>query len=355
MDITNVLFVSSSILYKKIVKIALAELVPQATVFTEGKESVALTLLKDTPFDLVIIDSATEDLNIFNILEALEYSYPELKPVLLCDEKATEPGEFSRRIKEYDLIIKPIDEGYTENFKTVKRGLRLAILKLIRKHGSNTETENKVLAKEDGKKPKGGNNYDLLLIAASTGGPTALEKVLTGLTIPPNIPILIVQHMPAGFTKNFASNLNNKQLSVTVSEAVAGDILRSGHVYIAPGGWHMRLNSKNIIILDDGEYVNGVKPSADVLFASVAKHYKGKKIMAVILTGMGSDGKEGVRLLKEECNCYCIAQNEESCTVYGMPRAVVEANLCDKTVHLNNIASKIMRSISYISESKEVD
>ncbi len=354
MDITNVLFISSSVLYKKIVKIALAELVPQATVYTESKESTALTLLKDTQFDLIIVDSATDDLNIFRILDVLETSFPELKPVLLCDEKATEPGSFSKRIKNCDLIIKPIDEGYADNFKTVKRCLRMAILKLKRKHGTDSVTDRKILAfDEANEQPK--SNYELLLIAASTGGPTALEKVLSGLTMKPNVPILIVQHMPAGFTKNFASNLNNKQLSVTVSEAEEGDILRKGHVYIAPGGWHMRLNSKRTIVLDDGDYVNGVKPSADVLFASVAKYFKGKKIMTVILTGMGSDGKEGVRLLKEECNCYCIAQNEESCTVYGMPRAVVEANLCDKTFHLNNIASKIMRSISISSESKEVD
>lgn len=187
------------------------------------------------------------------------------------------------------------------------------------------------------------NGFDVLLIASSTGGPTALEVVLTGLNEHLDKPVLIVQHMPPNFTKIFAKALNQK-CKLEVLEGSDGESLKNGRAIIAPGDFHMFLKGayNNIKIgLDQSGPVNCVRPAADVLFKSAAEIFAGRKVLAVVLTGMGSDGTNGVRELKEKCDCYCITQSESSCTIYGMPRSVYEAGLSDEVLDLKLIAGRI--------------
>lgn len=185
----------------------------------------------------------------------------------------------------------------------------------------------------------------IVLIGTSTGGPRALQEVIT--KIPKNIqaPILIVQHMPAGFTKSLANRLN--QLSeITVKEAEQGDILHNGIAYIAPGGYHLKLRKVGTsfgIVLDQTEPPrSGHRPSVDVMFEDVSQYNDFDKI-AVIMTGMGYDGAAGLKQLKKTGNVMAIAESADTCIVYGMPKAAVETQLVDEVADVDDIAQSIMK------------
>ncbi|TQR20939.1 protein-glutamate methylesterase/protein-glutamine glutaminase [Psychrobacillus vulpis] len=184
---------------------------------------------------------------------------------------------------------------------------------------------------------------NMVLIGTSTGGPRALQEVITNLPKDIKAPVLIVQHMPAGFTKSLADRLN--QLSeIEVKEAQNGDILHDGHAYIAPGGYHLRIKrTGNVytIVLDNIEPPRaGHRPSVDVLFEDNSNFNDFDKI-AVIMTGMGSDGAKGLQKLKENGNVVAIAESANTCIVYGMPKAAVETNLVNEVTDLENIAKVI--------------
>lgn len=191
-----------------------------------------------------------------------------------------------------------------------------------------------------------GKRIQLLALGASTGGPVALQAVLTKLPAHFPIPILIVQHMPASFTKAFAERMN-RLCAVQVKEAEDGDILRPGSALIAPGGFQMLIDgrggAKTVRVIESDERLQ-YKPSVDVTFGSAAKAFAQASVLAVVMTGMGSDGKEGAKLLKRTGSIVW-AQNEKSCVVYGMPQAVVKANLADEIVELEEIGPRIAREI----------
>ncbi|WP_323814795.1 chemotaxis response regulator protein-glutamate methylesterase [Cellvibrio sp. NN19] len=203
---------------------------------------------------------------------------------------------------------------------------------------------------EDSAKSSGVDNYrlkkqpKLLVIGASTGGPVALAEVLT--TLPANfpLPIVLVQHMPENFTKAFAERLN-KQCNIRVREAVDGDQLQAGLALLAPGGKQLMLDRRNggsVRVLPDDERVN-YKPSLDITFGSAANIYA-DKVLGVVLTGMGSDGCNGARLLKEAGSALW-SQDEASCVIYGMPMAVARAGLTDKVLSLKEIGPRLVREV----------
>jgi len=182
----------------------------------------------------------------------------------------------------------------------------------------------------------------VVVIGASTGGPKALPEVLSRL--PANLPaaVLVVQHMPEGFTRSFAERLNWVS-ALEVKEAEEGEEIKKGKVYIAPGNRHLLLDG-TVLRLDDGPRVNYVRPAVDVLMKSVAPLY-GPRTIGVILTGMGADGAEGMRLIKDNGG-KTVVQNEETCVVYGMPKAVVDLRAADRIVPLEDIAQAITIMIS---------
>lgn len=193
--------------------------------------------------------------------------------------------------------------------------------------------------------PKRGKTF--LLIGTSTGGPRALQKVLTQL--PGNLPapILIVQHMPAGFTKSLADRLDGL-CEINVREAVDGEPLLDGTAYIAPGGTHLKIQQKGatycakIDALESPRF--GHRPSVDVLFESAAE-FTNLNFLTVVMTGMGHDGRDGLKQLKDSCYVATIAESIETSVVYGMPKAVVEAGLADFVVDLPKIAQVIMENL----------
>ncbi|WP_158119887.1 protein-glutamate methylesterase/protein-glutamine glutaminase [Vibrio metoecus] len=187
-----------------------------------------------------------------------------------------------------------------------------------------------------------GKKYQLTAIGTSTGGPVALQKILTKLPANYPHPIVLIQHMPATFTAAFASRLNSL-CKIEVKEAEDGDTLRPGVAYLAPGGKQMMLDGRpgaaRLRIIDGGDRMN-YKPCVDVTFGSAAKIY-GDKVLSMILTGMGADGREGARMLKE-AGATIWAQDEESCVVYGMPQAVAKAGISTEDLPLDRIAERML-------------
>lgn len=186
----------------------------------------------------------------------------------------------------------------------------------------------------------------VVAIGVSTGGPKALQDVIP--LLPKDFPaaVLVVQHMPKGFTGPFAERLN--QLSkMEIKEAENGEIIRAGVGYIAPGGLHMRAVKKRVtevnIELSEQPADTLHRPSADVMMISVAQSYAGR-CLGVIMTGMGHDGLEGIRAMKKT-GAKTLAQDEDSCIVYGMPKAVVDEGLADKVVSLSSMAGEIVNMV----------
>lgn len=183
----------------------------------------------------------------------------------------------------------------------------------------------------------------LVVIGSSTGGPNALQQVIPRL--PGNLPaaVLVVQHMPPGFTASLANRLNDSS-PLEVCEAKEGDVLQTGKVYVAPGGHHMVLNSKTTIGLNQDPPVHSVRPAVDVTLESAVNYY-GPKMVGVILTGMGYDGSKGMTALKK-AGGKTVAQDEATCVVYGMPRVVVEMGKADKVLPVQNIADEIVSMLN---------
>ncbi|GAB6089196.1 protein-glutamate methylesterase/protein-glutamine glutaminase [Spirochaeta dissipatitropha] len=196
-----------------------------------------------------------------------------------------------------------------------------------------------LVRRQPGPVPK---RIDAIVIGISTGGPNALRKMLAAIDRDLKQPILIVQHMPAGFTFEFAKSLD-RICPLTVSEAKDGDLIEQGHVYIAPGNSHIEIQSSShslgSIKLSSAPAENGHRPSADVLFRTAAELY-GNRCLAVIMTGMGRDGAREIGSLYEK-GAICIGQDPASCVVYGMPKVAWDAGYLQQQIPLSQMAERI--------------
>jgi len=186
-----------------------------------------------------------------------------------------------------------------------------------------------------------GEPVRVIAIGVSTGGPQALDYVISQLPADFPATVLIVQHMPEGFTEMFAKRLD-ETCAIEVKEAKSGDLLLPGRVLVCPGNKHMRVKHMplgDVVVLTDGEKVNGHRPSADVLLHSVGQEF-GDRAIGVLMTGMGEDGAEGLGTIKKNGG-LTIAQSEESCVVYGMPRAAVERGYATRVISLAALANTL--------------
>lgn len=185
----------------------------------------------------------------------------------------------------------------------------------------------------------------LVVIASSTGGPKALHKLIPMLDKNLDAPVVIVQHMPKGFTATLAERLNDMS-DISVSEVVDGESLHKGHVYLARGGMHLELaqNRQQGLFFKENEEdpINGLRPCANITFSSIVSICI-DLVICVVLTGMGADGYAGIKKLGNRQNIYTIAQNKETCVVYGMPKAVVEHGMADIVLPLEDIGKEIIR------------
>lgn len=347
----GILIVDDSMTYRMILREVLrnTEGVELRATARDGLD--ALEKLASLDVDLVFLDVEMPKMNGFETLHAIRQQYPDL-PVVMISGVSRRSADITIQALEagaLDFIQKP-DTGDTHgNINALREKLQPIINVCLQDRpkrrpdmGSSHQT---VEGKEASTAPAA--PVDLIVIGVSTGGPQALMQLIPKLPNDLDIPILIVQHMPPLFTASLAESLNRAS-TLSVREASDGDILEPNTVFIAPGGSHMvldvtgtsPLNRQYSLKLDDGPPENSCKPAVDTLFRSVANSFRGK-ILALILTGMGQDGKLGVSLLKQRGDCYCITQTKSSCVIYGMPRAVEESGLSDEQLELEAIPQRI--------------
>lgn len=192
---------------------------------------------------------------------------------------------------------------------------------------------------------KAENTYEYIVaIGTSTGGSTALNKLM--MDLPKKLPAtyIIVQHMPSGFTKSLAQRLDTIS-EITVKEAEHGEILEKGMAYVAPGGKQLRIKNslRPEISISSEEAYQGHRPSVNVMISSIAQLNPSKKVIGVIMTGMGKDGLEGIKDLKKQLSARIIVESESTCVVYGMPKAIANEKLHDYEVPLHQIAEILIK------------
>lgn len=254
--------------------------------------------------------------------------------------RALELGAVDFFVKS-ELVKKDVKQEVISEFlnklKAIAESAKISARK-FEVHGDKDieSTERKSIAR--------GHLVDLLIIGTSTGGPAALQSILPYFPKDTRVPILVLQHMPPGFTKSLADRFDTF-CDLHVKEAEDGDILEAGNIYIAPAGFQTllskKINGKVALKIEDSSDDKVLyKPSVNITLDSAAPIYK-ERLLTVILTGMGDDGLNGCRSVKKY-NGHIIVEAEESCVVYGMPRAVFEAGLADIQVPLSSVFNKIM-------------
>lgn len=315
-----------------------------------GKE--AILKIKEMQPDVVTLDVEMPEMN---GLEALQVIMKEIPTRVVMLSSTTQEGAENTFLAisygAVDFIAKPsgplsldLDKVKDEIIQKVLMASKANMKGLLNK----TNQDSSLLPKKDFPKFKRTtaniHQNKLICIGTSTGGPRALQQVLTNFPKTVNAPILIVQHMPAGFTKSLANRLDSL-CHIHVKEAENGEIVQNGTAYIAPGGYHMKVRKGGnhfYIYLDQTEPIGGHRPSVDLMFLSVSELKNVLKI-AVIMTGMGSDGTKGLKALKSSGSTIAIAESEESSVVFGMPKSAIATNLVDEIVHLEKIAPTIMK------------
>ena len=331
----------SSSVYKKMFTQAITEVNKNIVVASVSDSDEALALITRRNYDIVIADAEIPGSGLFALLTSARREMPRAyvlvtaRPSQINEKLFTE----ARDKGASECMTKPIYDSYGENVNIIKRTVTEVVAYLS---GGGAVTESAGGEPPKLKKTVKRHRFspEIIVIAASTGGPMALETIIPQIRGDFPVPILIVQHMPPQFTDTLAQNLNVKA-ALNVKVAENGETAVAGTVYLAPGGIHMKLDAKNRIYLEDSPPINGVRPAADILFASVADSFAGERVLAVILTGMGSDGKAGLIKLKEKKDCYCVAQSERTCVVYGMPRAAAENGLADIILDMEKISGEL--------------
>lgn len=260
--------------------------------------------------------------------------------------KALELGAVDFIPKELSYVSINIIKIKDELVRKIKEIVRQKAVQMRLKRIQSLSGEPKTIVRpaEFNKLPK--LIYKAIGIGVSTGGPMSLQKVIPRLSKRINCPIFIVQHMPPKFTKSLADRLNSMS-DIEVKEAEHNEPVRNGVVYLAPGGYHLTVRKSaaagTVIEVSENPSDTLHRPSVDVTLSSVVKHY-GKNTLGVIMTGMGKDGTEAIKELKN-VGGYAIAQDEQSCVVYGMPKSIADAGLADMSVPLENIAEVINNAV----------
>jgi len=333
----KVLIVDDSAVVRKVLSEAIAQDSAIEVVGTAPDPYVARDKIVQLQPDVITLDVEMPRMDGITFLHKLMRSKP--MPVIVLSSLTPKGGKNAMAALEagaFDVMCKPgaaysINKACTELIGKIKYASRAKIKRLTRdaigtkKRLSMAETTNKIFA-----------------IGASTGGVQALTEVITRL--PSNAPgTLIVQHMPEKFTASFADRLNGL-CDVNVKEAEDGDRILPGRVLLAPGGFHMLMNRSGAnyyVNVKDGPAVCRQRPSVEVMFNSVAK-YAGANAIGAMLTGMGDDGAKGLLNMRQQ-GAHTVAQNEETCVVYGMPKEAIDIGAAEKVVPLDEVAATMIK------------
>ncbi|MGM0501566.1 MAG: protein-glutamate methylesterase/protein-glutamine glutaminase [Bacillota bacterium] len=314
----------------------------------------ALNKIEKTDPDAITLDVEMPKMNGLEFLKRLMSENPI--PVVMLSSvtdkgsketiKALELGAFDFITKPSGAISLDIDKVKDELVKkvelAVKSGVKEKIVKQVKRKSSLNKKQTAAARAKVSKKSSslkfGGNKTKVLIIGASTGGPKALKEVMSGLPSNLEVAILIIQHMPAGFTNSLAKRLD-KLSKFRVKEAENGDKIKTGTALLAPGDYHMLIKNGKVK-LSQGPKVHNVRPAIDKTIGTVVKEYK-NAMVGVLLTGMGKDGAKGMKLIKE-FGGKTIAQDEETSVVYGMPKVANQMGAVDKIAPIYNIPNEII-------------
>ena len=370
MNKVKVLVVDDTIFYRKILSDILKEIPQVEVIGSANTGKVALSKVNSLKPDMITLDVEMPGMNGLEVLEELNRQNSEVG-VLMVSTLTGKGSQITIKALElgaFDFIEKPSVDGSSmkENMERVKTSLVPIIQAFLKRRelrsrlsGKKTyqSTGNKTATKPEPKKiPQRPlilkSKSEIIAIGISTGGPNALAKMIPLLPGDLGVPILIVQHMPPVFTASLAKSLDSKS-KLSVKEASNGEAIEPNNVYIAPGGKQMKIAASNdglrrLIKITDDPPENSCKPSADYLFRSVADYYVGRAT-GVIMTGMGSDGFKGLVEMHKK-NSTIIAQDEESCTVYGMPKAPIDNGIVDIVCPLEKIADEIVKTVKSTSK-----
>ncbi len=349
MNKIKVLIVDDSAFIRKLVKdILSSDKEIEVVDFAKNGEEAIVKLMKNE-IDVVTLDVEMPIMDGIDTLKKIMVKKPT--SVIMLSSLTKNGADLTIKALELgavDFITKP-SNIFKINNDDIKKLLidKVKIASNVKTYNKNYTYKIKTIDKVNCDSSKNLNIKDnvdnIIAIATSTGGPRALQNVISSISSEINSPVVIVQHMPAGFTKSLANRLNNMS-SLYVKEAEDGEFLRNNTVYIAPGDRHMKFKKErnNVrVILDDGEKISGHKPSADAMFYSLCE-IDIKKIITVVMTGMGSDGSKGLKKLKESRNnVISIAEDKSTCVVFGMPKSIINLGLADKVIPINYIAKEI--------------
>jgi two-component system chemotaxis response regulator CheB len=343
----KVLIVDDAVVFRRGLTDMLSDVPYVEVVGVAANGKIALMKIPSLKPEALILDVEMPEMDGIATLQALREQYPTIKVIMLSihTTRGADKTLEALSLGAIDFVEKPSGSNYQVHFQKIRSDL-LPKLRLLTLQSSLRRPSKRKIPPLKPLKPVQHKNCDIIAIASSTGGPNALTKVLPKLAYNVNVGILIVQHMPPLFTKQFALSLDQKTEYI-VREATTGDTVSSNLAFIAPGNYHMAVRNMGMerkITLHQGPLENGCRPSANVLFRSVADIY-GKQALCIVLTGMGKDGMEGARKMKER-GATIIAQDKDSSVAWGMPRSVIEAELADFVLPLEEIPKTVNKMLS---------
>lgn len=351
MDIIKVLVVDDSAFMRKMIKDILESHVKISVIGTARNGQDALEKIHELDPDVVTLDIEMPIMDGISTLRKIMQDKP--RPVIMLSSLTKEGADKtfeSMELGAVDFIAKP-SGSISLNIREVEAEIKDKVI-----HARTAKVDkfvphvtSKPIVKSFSSRTRNISKDQGLIVAigTSTGGPRALQQVITQIPKDFPAPIVVVQHMPAGFTKSLANRLN--QLSqINVKEASDGDVIENGTAYIAPGGYQFRI-IKTVeglkVKITQEEKHNGHQPAVDIMFESLAK-IDHKKICAVVMTGMGADGAQGLSVLKSKKeDTVIISEAKETCVVYGMPQAAEKTNLVDFVVKLPDIAETLVNQL----------
>lgn len=307
--------------------------------------------LKTKSYDGVVLDVNMPRMDGLQLLERLQREGIRAR-VVMVSTLTTKDADVTILAMErgaIDFVTKPTNviEAKGEEFKRQLLSVLEAVIQTQTVSRTARQTTRPRTAPPIKRMSSTGGKNKLIALACSTGGPKALQSVIPYLPKNLNAPMVLVQHMPAGFTKSMADRLNELS-QVSVKEAQDGDVLEKGHVYVAPGGRHMEIvrsaDGSHRIALNDMPAIGGLRPCANIMFDSLSKSTY-DEIICVVLTGMGGDGTNGILSLGRSKPIHVIAQDAASCVVYGMPKMIAEAGVVDEVVTLADVAKTITKNV----------
>lgn len=323
-----------------------------------GQEGLEIMEEEADNIDVVLLDLNMPIMNGIEFLKELNKKEIDANVVIVSTAAKSDEREtiLALELGAFDFVTKPETYSNIKSKEFSKWLLGTVALATTSKKiprektpVAKIETQKVVKRKDHGRKVLGGLNK-VVAIACSTGGPKALHNILSYLPQNIDAPLLIVQHMPAGFTKSLAERLDDVS-KLYVKEAEHGDILKKGSAYIAKGGCQMRVvdgeDGQVSLALTEEPPRNSLRPCADIMYESIMDTQI-EKVICVVLTGMGRDGTKGISQLSKTKETYVIAQDEKSSIVYGMPRGVMEANLVDQEVDLKDVANAIVKHVGVL-------